>query len=116
MGFLVIKFVFFVHYHSVISNLKTATLRILKNILLFQKKIFFISYAISILIGILFGGQPKMIGLSFLLIAPFAQYSFYEIKNKNQYYYYYNLGISNVMLWTSTFVIGLINLLILMMI
>jgi len=57
-----------------------------------------------------------MIGLSFLLIAPFAQYSFYEIKNKNQYYYYYNLGISNVMLWTSTFVIGLINLLILMMI
>ena len=89
-------------------------MRILKNILLFQKKIFFISYAISILIGVLFGGQPKMIGLSFLFIAPFTQYFFYEIKNKNQYYYYYNLGISNVMLWISTFVIGLINLLILM--
>ena len=101
-------------YKHVVSNLKTVTLRILKNILLFQKKIFFISYAISILIGILFGGQPKMIGLSFLLIAPFTQYFFYEIKNKNQYYYYYNLGISNVMLWISTFVIGLINLLILM--
>ena len=104
------------HTRNVVSNLKTATLRILKNILLFQKKIFFISYAISILIGILLGGQPKMIGLSFLLIAPFTQYFFYEIKNKNQYYYYYNLGISNVMLWISTFVIGLINLLILMII
>ncbi len=57
-----------------------------------------------------------MIGLSFLLIAPFTQYFFYEIKNKNQYYYYYNLGISNVMLWISTFVIGLINLFILMII
>lgn len=91
-------------------------MKILKNILLFQKKIFFISYIISILIGILFGGQPKIIGVSFLLIAPFIQYFFYEIKNKNQYYYYYNLGISNVMLWASTFVIGLINLLILMIV
>lgn len=91
---------------------KTVTLRILKNILLFQKNIFFISYAVSILIGIIFGGQPKVIGLSFLFISPFTHYFFYEIKNKNKYYYYYNLGISNNMLWISTVVIGLINLLI----
>ncbi len=93
-------------------------MRILKNILLFQKKIFFLSYAVSILIGILLGGQPKVIGLSFLLILPFTQYLFYEIKNKNQYYYYYyyNLGISNVMLWSSTFIIAFVNLLIMMVI
>jgi len=87
--------------------------RILKNILLFQKKIFFISYAVSLFIGLFFGGELKMIGLAFLWIAPFTQYFFYDVKNKNQYFYYYNVGISKNMLWTSTFVIGFINLLIL---
>lgn len=91
-------------------------MRILKNILLFQKKIFFISYLISIFVGFLFGGDLKIIGLIFLLITPFTQYFFYEIKNKNQYYYYYNLGISDTMLWLSTFVTGLINLIILIVI
>lgn len=66
--------------------------------------------------GILSGGEPKIIGISFLLIAPCTHFFFYEIKNKNQYYYYYNLGISKPTLWGSTFVIGLINLLILIII
>jgi len=95
--------------------LKIAILKLLKNIFLFQKKIFFISYIISIVIGILFGGKLHTIGLSFLFVAPFAQFFIYEI-NKNQYYYYYNLGLSNVMLWISTFVIALFNLLILIII
>lgn len=99
-----------------INHLKIATLRIFKNILLFQKKIFFISYPISILIGILAGGQPKMMGLSFLLIAPFVHYYLYDIIDKNQYYYYYNLGLSNCMLWISTFAIVLVNLFIMNMI
>lgn len=100
-------------FKRVVSMLKIDTLRLLKNIILFQKKIFFISYIISIVIGILFGFEPQTIGLSFLFIAPVTQYFFYEIKNKNQYYYYYNLGLSNVMLWVSTFVIALVNFLIL---
>lgn len=58
----------------------------------------------------------QLIGLSFSLIAPFVQYFVYDIKDKNQYYYYYNLGLSNIMLWVSTFAIGLINLLILFII
>ncbi len=95
---------------------KIDTLRLLKNIFLFQKKIFFISYIISIVIGILFGGEPQIIGLSYLFIAPFSHFFIYEIQNKNQYYYYYNLGFSNVILWVSTFVIALVNLLILIII
>lgn len=89
-------------------------MKILKNILLFQKKIVFITYAISIFIGFFFGGNPKIIGLTFLWIAPFTQYFFYEVKNKNQYYYYYNLGISKLILWGSTFILGVINFLILL--
>ncbi|ALM08702.1 hypothetical protein SB49_13450 [Sediminicola sp. YIK13] len=88
-------------------------LRILLNILLFQRNIFFVSYIISIALGILFGGKLQNIGLCFLVIAPLNHFRFYEIKNKNEYYYYYNLGLSNIMLWASTLVIGLINLLIL---
>jgi len=68
------------------------------------------------MIGALLGGQLKLIGLVFLLIAPLTQYYIYNIKNKNQYYYYYNIGVGNVTLWTSTLLIGLINLLILILV
>ncbi|BAO74374.1 hypothetical protein WPG_0144 [Winogradskyella sp. PG-2] len=68
------------------------------------------------MVGVLFGGELVLIGLSFLVIAPFAQFFFYDLKNKNQYYYYYNLGFNNIKLWASTIIIGLINLLILILI
>ncbi len=98
-----------------LERIKIVALRILKNILLFHKKIFFISYIISLIVALLLRGTPKTIGLTFLLIAPFIQYYFYELKTKNEYYYYYNLGITKGKLWLSTFVIGLINLLILLL-
>ena len=66
------------------------------------------------LVWILLDIEPIIIGVIFLIIAPLTQYFFYEIKNKNQYYYYYNLGLSNRLLWCSTFVIGIINFIILM--
>ncbi|MEY8848544.1 hypothetical protein AB9K26_07000 [Psychroserpens sp. XS_ASV72] len=88
-------------------------MRFLKNILLFQRKIVFISYAIAVLIGLVFGGDLKVIGLIFLCVSPFVHFFFYEVKNKNQYYYYYNLGLTNTKLWISTVVFGIINVLIL---
>lgn len=87
-------------------------LKLLKNIILFQKRIFIISYTISIIIGGLFGGNLKSVGLSFLLISPLTHYFYYEVVNRNQYYYYYNLGISKLTLWGVTLFIALINLLI----
>lgn len=102
--------------NAISGNFKTFVLRILKNILLFQKKLFFISYAISILIAIIFGGGATMIGLSFLIALPFSHYLFYEIKNNSQYYYYYNIGLNNLVLWSSTILIAITNLIILMLI
>jgi len=90
-------------------------LRLLKNIIVFQRKIFFLSYIISIGVGLLFGGELTTIGLSFFIIAPFTQYFLYEMNNKNQYYYYYNLGLSKLSLWISTLIISLINLLVLIL-
>jgi hypothetical protein len=71
---------------------------------------------ISIVIGILLGGKLTTIGLCFIFIAPLVQYYVYEIKNKNEYYYYNNLGLDNHKLWVSTFIIAFINLLILSLI
>jgi len=67
-------------------------------------------------IGILLGGKPSTIGISFIFIAPLIQYYVYHIKNKNEYYYYFNLGLSHIELWASTAIIAFINLLILSMI
>lgn len=89
-------------------------LRILKNILLFQKKIFFLSYMLSFVFGVyLLYGDAKTVGFCFLVVAPIVQYFIYEIKDKNEYYYYFNVGLSRIQLWISTIVIGFINLLIL---
>jgi hypothetical protein len=46
------------------------------------------------------------------LFAPFFHFAIYEIRNPNEYYFYYNLGLSKTVLWISTiaisFCIGLI--------
>ncbi len=87
-------------------------MRTLRNILLFQRDILLISYSISISIGLLVRFEPMLIGLNFMLIAPISHFFLYEIRNKNYYYYFYNLGLSKTILWCSTFIIGIINLLI----
>ncbi|WP_157503157.1 hypothetical protein [Mangrovimonas xylaniphaga] len=88
-------------------------MRLLKNLLLFQKPHFFLAYAIAIALGLLFGGEPATIGWCFLFTAPKMQFFFYDLKDKQQYYYYYNLGLSKRTLWGSTIGICLINLVIL---
>jgi hypothetical protein len=38
----------------------------------------------------------------------FFQYIIYETKNPNEYYFYYNLGLSKYILWFSNFIFSLI--------
>ncbi len=68
---------------------------------------------IAIAIGILLGGKFTTIGFCFLVIALLVQYYVYDVKNKNEYYFYYNLGLGSLELWGSTLIIAFINLLIL---
>ncbi|MAX72017.1 MAG: hypothetical protein CMC76_13130 [Flavobacteriaceae bacterium] len=91
-------------------------MKLLKTIFLFQKKIIFLAYFISIIIGIIFGLKLNVIGISFFTILPLLHYFFYDIKDKSEYYYYYNLGVSRNKLWLSTLVTGTINFLILVLI
>lgn len=54
----------------------------------------------------------KWFGISFLIVTPLFHYYIYEIRNPNEYYFYYNMGISKLFLWLATLVsssfIGLI--------
>lgn len=84
-------------------------MRILKNILLFQKRIFFKAYILSVIAGSLFGGKPILVAVYLFFVAPFIHYSVYDLMDKQKYYYYYNLGLSKVVLWASTMVICVVN-------
>lgn len=73
------------------------------------------SYMLSIVIG-QYGEGKIAIGFAFLIIAPFVHFFVYEVKNKNEYYFYYNLGLSKIKLWLSTFLIAFINIILLSLI
>jgi hypothetical protein len=54
----------------------------------------------------------KWFGISYMIVVPMFQYYIYETRNPNEYYFYYNMGMSKPILWLATFVfsslIGLI--------
>ena len=82
-------------------------MRILKNVLLFQSKILPISLVISFLIGGFTPIPTKLTAISLCIIAPCNHFYFYNLLNKNQYFYYFNLGINSTKLWQSTGIISL---------
>lgn len=57
----------------------------------------------------------KWLGISYMILTPMFQYYIYEIRNPDEYYFYYNMGINKLILWMSTvilsFLIGLILML-----
>lgn len=76
---------------------------------------------ISILIGALgmVASGPFSLastGVAFMFIAPLFQYFIYEISHPEEYYFYFNMGLSRLILWLCTlvisFCIGLILILI----
>jgi len=46
----------------------------------------------------------------------FFQYFIYEVKNPNEYYFYYNLGFTKLSLWSYNLIIGLILFIIILLI
>jgi len=85
---------------------------ILVNIFLFQKPLLINAGVISIILGFIVGGEFKSIGILFFFMILIMHFLNYEIRHKQEYYYYYNLGLSKLTLWVSTLFIGLISLII----
>ncbi|MCK5171226.1 MAG: hypothetical protein KAQ75_15210 [Bacteroidales bacterium] len=80
---------------------------------MFYRKLIIPSLIISIVISFLgasFSGtyfSIKGIGLAYIFIAPLFHFFIYEVRNVNEYYFYYNFGLSKIVLWASTITLSL---------
>ena len=89
-------------------------MRTLKVILIFYKKLIVPTLLISIVSGLgwlmTYGKEVAQIGfgLTYVFIAPLMHYFIYEVKYSNEYYFYYNLGITKLTLWVSTLILSII--------
>ena len=86
---------------------------ILKAILIFYQKLIIPTLLISGLLGVFGMGiignfSLKAVGFSYIFIGLFFHYFIYEVRNNNEYYFYYNIGLSKLSLWIATFVLNLL--------
>ncbi|MDP3437280.1 MAG: hypothetical protein Q8S04_08550 [Bacteroidales bacterium] len=93
----------------------------MQSLLIFYKKLIIPSAIFSIMIGmtgIMATGtfSLKYTGLAYLFICPMVHFFVYDVRYSNDYYFYYNLGLSRKSLWASTLVISGIACLILILI
>ncbi|MBC9796240.1 hypothetical protein [Sinomicrobium weinanense] len=94
---------------------------IILSIWTFYKKLILPLASIAILTGILGLSATgsfsfKWSGLAYFLLTPLFHYFIYEVRNKNEYYFYFNLGLNKPVLWASTISISLFIALILSLI
>jgi len=86
-------------------------MRIITGIWLFYKKLIVPSIVMAIFIGstsLITSDSVSIhvIGFSYLIFALFFHFVVYEIRNPNEYYFYYNLGLSKLILWISTLILS----------
>ncbi len=79
----------------------------------FQKRIAIPAMAISLALSVLALGISTRaclttIGITYLLSAPLIHYLVYEVRSPDEYYFYYNLGLSRIFLWTTTLLSAII--------
>jgi len=98
-------------------------MRIIYGIWTFYKKLIVPVSSVSFLTGVLIylttGSASyaiKFTGISYLFFTPMFQYFIYEIRSPHEYYFYYNLGISKLVLWLSSVILSLFTCLIIMLI
>jgi hypothetical protein len=74
----------------------------------FQQKLVFPTFCVAIGIGIagyfMVWSTPIIEGTGFgyILAGPLTHYFIYEVRNTNEYYFYYNAGINKIALYCST--------------
>jgi hypothetical protein len=86
-------------------------MRIVIGLWIFYRKLLAPALVMSILAGLLGlavsdSVSLRPIGIAFVFFAPFFHFAIYEIRNPNEYYFYYNLGLSKLVLWISTVLIS----------
>ncbi len=88
-------------------------MRIIKAYLMFYKRILIPLLSITLafgIIGLIINGSfaSNILGFAIIFCTPLLQYFIYEIRYPKEYYFYYNFGLSKGVLWVSTFILGYI--------
>lgn len=89
------------------------TLHKLKAILIFYQKLIVPASILTGLIGVMGFGITeefsfKVLGISYVILALLFHYFIYEVKHFNEYYFYYNMGLNRLTLWTANCILSLI--------
>jgi hypothetical protein len=94
-------------------------MRIIIGSWLFYRKLIVPSLVLSVFLSFLQLGFMDIyagIGISYIILVPFFHFFTYEVTHPEEYYFYYNLGLSKVVLWMNTIITSLIIGLILIII
>ena len=88
-------------------------MRLLFSVFIFYKKLLVPLITLSALVGIFSISAAgfftlKGAGITYILFTPLFLYFIYDIRNPNEYYFYYNLGLSRLSLWISALSISVI--------
>lgn len=86
-------------------------MRIVHGLRFFYQKLIIPSLVLSVLLAYFVLGLGKLCsgtGISFIFLTPVFHYFTYELRRPNEYYFYYNLGLSKSVLWLSTIGISLV--------
>lgn len=81
---------------------------------LFYKRLIIPSLLVSLFFGLLLTPLSKntpslAVGISYMAIAPGFHYFIYEISHYNEYYFFYNLGLSKIVLWANTIILSFLT-------
>lgn len=88
-------------------------MRILSGIFHFYRKLVIPSLTLSLLLGLSVSTASgsfslRGVGSAYIFFPLVFHYFIYEVRNKEEYYFYHNLGLSKIVLWSATFVISLL--------
>lgn len=86
-------------------------MRIVKVLLIFYQKLIIPSLVLSAVIGfvgwVITGEFSfRTVGSSYIILGLLFHYFIYEIRNSNEYYFYYNFGLSKLTLWIASAVLS----------
>ena len=83
---------------------------IARGLFIFYSRLIIPSLSLSILLSLLMMDNIRFlagIGISYIVFSLALHYYIYEIKNTDEYCFYYNLGLSRFWLWVNTIGISL---------
>jgi len=94
--------------------------RIIDSIWRFYIKLILPSLSMSVALTFIFYLMNSPISIQlfavfYIILTPTFHFFIYEVRNPNEYYFYYNMGISKLVLWLSTIILSLLIGLILML-